>query len=254
MAFALSIVHLQEVMKKPGCPICRLEHESAVQSIDSFLWENVNNAGVRAEINDAYGFCGYHTRMLVATELSQSGHVLGVNKIYETLLKKTSGEIKTLHPKRIGLTSIQGVLDKFGFHKGEKCERTVLAPQGDCPICVLAEGSGDNAMGTLLEELNGGDEEFRKAYQRSYGVCIKHFRKGLCRYAQRYPMASGFLIDDASQRLDEERDLVLQYIQKQNWANKEEKLTDEERTAWLRALTFFIGLPPDKFDHKIPKF
>jgi len=254
MAFALSIVHMEEAMEKRGCPVCRLEYESAVQSIDSFLWENVNDPEVRKEINNAYGFCSYHTRMIVATELSQSGHVLGVNKIYETLSKNAAGEIKALRPKRIGRTSIQMMLDRIGFHKGEACERTTLAPEGRCPICVLSEGSGDNALGTLMEELNKEDEKFRQTYQRSYGICMQHLRKGLCKYAKRYPTAADFLIHDANQRLENEHELLLQYIQKQNWANKEEVLTDEERTAWLRVLAFFTGLSPDRFTHKIEEF
>jgi hypothetical protein len=254
MAFALSIVHMEEAMEKPGCPVCRLEYESAVQSIDSFLWENVNDAEVRKEINNAYGFCSYHTRMIVATELSQSGHVLGVNQIYETLSKNAAGKIKALHPKRIGRTWIQLMLEKIGFHRGGASERTTLAPEGRCPICVLVESSGDNALSTLMEQVNQGDEAFSEAYRHSYGICLQHFRRGLCNYAQRYPKAAEFLINDASQRLDEARELMLAYIQKQNWEKREEELTHQERTAWLRALAFFTGLPHHRFTHQIEQF
>lgn len=43
MAFALTAVRIEEAMKQKGCPVCRLGIEAAVHSVDSFLWENVND-------------------------------------------------------------------------------------------------------------------------------------------------------------------------------------------------------------------
>jgi hypothetical protein len=54
--------------------------------------------------------------------------------------------------------------------------------------------------------------------------------------------------------MDSQRGEMLEYIRKQNWAYKEEELTQGERTAWLRTLGFFTGLPPEKFTHIIDKF
>jgi len=64
MAFSLTIVKLENALEMKGCPICRLEQEAAEESIDAFLWENVNDPVVRKPINDAYGFCPLHTQML----------------------------------------------------------------------------------------------------------------------------------------------------------------------------------------------
>ncbi len=99
MAFALTIVKLEDVLKKTGCPVCRVEHEAAAHSIDAFLWENANDPVVRRPINDAYGFCPEHTLVLVATELSNSGPVLGVNLIYEVLAKNVGQDLKRIPGK-----------------------------------------------------------------------------------------------------------------------------------------------------------
>ena len=96
MAYVLSIVKLEESMKKSGCPVYRMEHEAAIHSIDSFLWENINDPGTRKPINDAYDFCLEHTRMLVAIEMSGSGPVLGVNMIYELLAKNVSLDLQNI--------------------------------------------------------------------------------------------------------------------------------------------------------------
>lgn len=57
MAFALTLVHLEEALQKPGCPICRLGDEAARRSVDGFLWENVNDPESRRPLQEAYGFC-----------------------------------------------------------------------------------------------------------------------------------------------------------------------------------------------------
>ena len=36
MTFALTIVKMEEAMKKSGCPVCRIEHDAALQTAVSF--------------------------------------------------------------------------------------------------------------------------------------------------------------------------------------------------------------------------
>ncbi len=47
---------------------------------------------------------------------------------------------------------------------------------------------------------------------------------------------------------------MLEYIRKHNWAYRDEQLTPDEHSAWLRTLTFFTGLPPEKFTHQLDEF
>ncbi len=42
-----------------------------------------------------------------------------------------------------------------------------------------------------------------------------------------------------------------EYIRKANWAYRDEKLTEEEDTAWRKTLTFFTGYPRDSFIYKV---
>jgi hypothetical protein len=37
MTFALTIVEMEEAMKKSGCPVCRIEHDAALQTAVSFM-------------------------------------------------------------------------------------------------------------------------------------------------------------------------------------------------------------------------
>jgi hypothetical protein len=83
---------------------------------------------------------------------------------------------------------------------------------------------------------------------------LKHLRVGLVLYGQQFPAAGEFLIQETIRRLDTQRAQMLEYIRKHNWTYREEKITPDEYAAWLRALAFFTGLPPEKFTHKIDEF
>jgi len=254
MAFALSIVKLQEALEKPGCPACRLEYDAAVSSIDSFLWENTNDPAVRKPINDAYGFCQQHTRMFVAKEMSTSGPVLGVNIIYALLAKNVVRDLQGIH-----IRDSSGGWDSFLSRLGTtpaagRRHRKLLVPAGRCPICVLAEESGADVLATLIEVLSAKEEPFLTAYRHSSGLCLQHLRSGLEQLGSRDAEVAKFLIDDAVARLTVQREGMLEYLRKHNWEYRDEKMTPEEQTAWLHTLTFFTGLPEAKFDYKLEEF
>jgi len=254
MAFALSIVTLEDALKKPGCAICRLEHEAAVRLIDTLLWENTNDPAARKPINDAYGLCPEHTRMLVAIEMSNSGPVLGVNIIYSLLAKIVSKDLKKIKPQPKPRVGIFETLRKWREHVFQQRSRSVLRPLGRCPVCEMIEQSGKNILSILFEVIETGDQKLIDAYQESDGICLQHLRVGLESYMHRHPEAADFLIKDTIQRLDTHQAQMLEYIRKHNWAYREEKLTPQERIAWLRALTFFTGYPAEKFNHRVDEF
>jgi hypothetical protein len=253
MAFALSIVRLEEALKKPGCPVCRLGHEAAIQSLDSFLWENINDPVVRKPINDAYGFCPQHTRLLVAKEMMTSGPLLGVNIIYALLAKNVSQDLQENRHKGAGITGWRTQLRKRGIFLAGRHHK-LLVPAGRCPVCVLTEESGNNVLATLFEVLDAKENQFIEAYQHSGGLCLQHLRNGLEQQRKHYAFATKLLIDDTVKRLDAQRAQMQEYLRKHNWEYRDEKMTPEEQVAWLHMLTFFTGLPETRFDHKIEEF
>ena len=254
MTFALTIVKMEEAMKKNGCPVCRIEHDAAIQSVDSFLWENVTDPVTRKPINDAYGFCPSHTQLLVAKEMMTSGPVLGVNMIYELLAKNVSHDIKRIERGRKPGRNIGSLLKKIGFGRNQHQNASGLEPKQQCPLCMLVDQSAKNTLSTLFEELNTQRGKIYETYQHSNGVCLKHLRIGLELYDQQFPAAGNFLIQETIRRLDTQRAQMLEYIRKNNWAYRDEEITPDERAAWLRTVAFFTGLPPEKFTHKIDEY
>ncbi|HSV85441.1 MAG TPA: DUF6062 family protein [Levilinea sp.] len=249
MAFALSVAKLVDAMKLQGCPVCRRAWQASSDSMEIFLWENVNDPRIRGEINAAYGFCDYHTRLLVSRELSNSGVVLGVNIIYELLGRIVAEELK----KALLRGQVAGFLGRL-LKKGARQANRILPGRDICPACKLTHQVVVNTLFTLFESLEKGVVDLREAYLESDRLCFDHLHWGLKQYAADHIVASRFLIDDAVQRLGNMSADMRGYIRKSNWEYREEKMTPDENDAWQRMLVFFTGYPAPVFSFKVPQF
>ncbi len=258
MAFALSVNHLIEAMRKPGCPVCRIYRQASERALESFLWENVNEPDVRQGILDAYGFCPAHTRVMVARELFTSSLPLGTNIIYEHLGRVVAGELKTLRPgtpagaiSRLGRQA-RAWLKRLGL---VRTPAGALHPRGVCPACASGENGALNSLHVLCEELQRrgalDDNEVRRVYLSSDGLCLAHLRTIVDLYAGGFPKALELLLDDAAQRLEQQSKHMKEYIRKSNWSYRDEKVTEEEDTAWRKTLGFFTGYAGEAFTYKV---
>jgi hypothetical protein len=248
MPFALTVAHLKDALKEPGCPICRLAHEAAENSTASFLWENVNDPALRQDILAAYGFCPEHTRLLVAKELMESATVLGVNIIFEHLGRAVSTQLQAVKLKEQWTGDLWKLLGMGGSSP------QILAPSRICPICASSQQSALNVLSDLLAELGRGTEDIRSSYLASDGVCLAHLRLGFKHFGRQFPASIKMVIDTAAERLALQAKQMQGYVRKSNWEYREEKMTPEESEAWRKTLTFFTGLPGDQFHHKVEKF
>lgn len=260
MAFALAVNHLIEAMQKPGCPICRIGRLGAQRALESFLWENVNEPDVRQGILDSYGFCPPHTRVMVAQELYTSSLPLGTNIIYEHLGRVVANELKTLRPGGAGaaLQGARGGLAKLLGRLGIRAAGGPLTPRGACPACSAGENAAVNSLHALCEELqrsagsaSGPGEEVRAVYLASSGLCLAHVRAAVNLHGARHPRAVALLIDDAVGRLEAQSKDMKEYIRKNNWTYRDEKLSEAEDTAWRKTLGFFTGYAGESFIYKV---
>ena len=192
--------------------------------------------------------------MLVALELSNSGPVLGVNLIYESVVKKTLREMQGIKPGRKSGGGFLDWLRKLGLPLPQRVKPGVLTPKVACPACTTSTQTGLNTLSTLFEQIEARDENFIAIYQQSDGVCFSHLRLGLTQLLDDQPQAAAFLIEDTRQRLTAHQAGMLEYIRKHNWAYKHEQMSEEEKLAWIKTLTFFTGHPESRFSHKVDEF
>jgi hypothetical protein len=249
MAFAMAVNNLIEAMKKPGCPACRIFRQASERALESFLWENVNEPDVRQGILDAYGFCAAHTRVMVAREVLSSSIPLGTNIIYEHLGRVVARELHSLRPSGLGAARrpLRALLHRLGLAKSASGP---LHPRGPCPACASGENAATNCLHVLCEELQK-PADVRETYLASDGLCLAHLRAAIEAHTQKFPGAVTLLIDDSVQRLEAQSMEMKEFIRKNNWAYRDEKLSEAEDTAWRKTLGFFTGYAGTTFTHKV---
>lgn len=71
-----------EACLEPGCPVCRCVTAESRSYLDALLYEQVTDADTRRAIRASWGFCNWHTWMLVEIEHSLFGAAI----IYEDLV------------------------------------------------------------------------------------------------------------------------------------------------------------------------
>jgi hypothetical protein len=253
MAFALAVNNLVEAMGKKGCPVCRIFRQASERALESFLWENVNEPDVRQGILAANGFCPIHTRVMVARELYTSSLPLGTNIIYEHLGRVIAGELRSLRPGSAANTigglrrGMQQFFARFGLASKNGGP---LHPRGECPACTAGNNGGFNSLHVLCEEIPK-QGEVQKVYLESDGLCLRHLRDAIVLHSNSFPQAVQLLIDDSVQRLERQSKDMKEYIRKSNWAYRDEKLSEEEDTAWRKTLSFFTGYSGDSFIFRV---
>ena len=249
MPFAITIANLIETMKQPGCPICILDRNAARKAVDVFLWESMMEPKTRETAMRAYGFCPPHTRLLVAADLSHSGLPLATNILYEQLHGRTLQALQGWQGSQARSGFIRTLLTRLGFNL-RASTTPVLEPAARCPICVSAEQSTINMMAALFEEMESETADLVRAYEDSDGLCLAHLRMGLSHLAQAHPRAASRMVRLSTQRIEQQRARMQEFIRKKNWEYRDESLTDEESEAWRDALTFYTGFPGKSFTHK----
>lgn len=86
-------------LDEPGCPVCRASVRAAAKYLESFLWENVNDFGVRDVLRKDHGFCREHSLALLQVAAARS-EALGVAILYEDLLERIERELANARPSR----------------------------------------------------------------------------------------------------------------------------------------------------------
>src|SRR3972149_12031574 len=161
----ITYFNLLDASKEKGCPICFLIKNAVNKSMDNFLYENVNDPGVRKEIRKSLGYCNFH-----AWQLQKIGDGLGLGIIYEELLNILTDKIEGCHShqnKNISHVLLKELLQnkaKLNYH--EKSKLT-------CPICRDLRECEKRYITAFIEYFN--DAEFHKSFKFSFGLCLPHF-------------------------------------------------------------------------------
>ncbi len=226
---------LQNVLTRPGCPICALGEQAAHSYLDGLLWESVNDPGIRERLAGSLGFCGRHSREL----LTFPGERLGVAILQRAVLREA---VNRLHqnPAASPPGFVQSIQDKLSG----RIDRT--APESGpsqsmrpCPACVQQDQAEALACETLLTHFTG---DLDGPLLSAGGLCWPHLQRALESEGETPVRAALVQLhrrawEAVAAQLDE-------LIRKNDHRFRAEKITEQERSAIDRSIAILTGAYP----------
>lgn len=236
-------MNLKAAMQQSGCPICHVCRKSETHYLKSLFEYISSDFNTRILIS---GFCRRHAWQLLDMEVSAWGVPMGNSIVYEDLVREVRKEIET--PLSLIIKSnnknkwwiiIHRFLNRLTIPKGKGV--VAFRARKPCRVCELSMEKAVHSAKALVRMLS--KSEFQVFYSTSDGVCLPHLWEIL---------ASGetnpgllFLLTDIRDRLRILENELNEFVRKQSWQYRDEKITEPERTAVKRAVAFFTGDPED---------
>jgi hypothetical protein len=213
--------NLLDALKENGCAICTLIKKSVHKSMDDFLYERVNDPGVRKEIRESFGFCNRH-----AWQMQKFGDGFGLSIIYHYLLGLL---IDKTDKQMDAKTLIKGLLQDKEMRNFQKIQNT-------CMVCKEAKEVERRYIEVFIE--NFEDAELQFAFKSSFGLCLPHLLTllKLCKDAK----ISAEVLRIESAKIKSIIEELNEFERKHDYRFSEEKF-GREGDSWIRAIEKLIG-------------
>lgn len=233
---------LYQALSEPGCALCRLLAKVADNYIDGVLWELVNDADIRRDLNQARGYCQDHAWLLVRYG-SSLGTGLLMQGVVETLLAVI--ETANFEPQPASFSLRQMWRANGNSTHADPASPALIAnlsPQIPCPVCTAVQKSEDYYLDALVKHFCGPDN-LAARYRASAGFCLPHFRLALSRVSDEATFTALVAAQKAVwQRLNAE---LKEFIRKNDYLLLKEGF-GPEGNSWLRAIETISGAAPLK--------
>jgi len=207
-----------DALKEQGCPVCYLVKKATHKFMDDFLYESVNDPGLRQEIKASQGFCNRH-----AWQLHKFGDGFGQAIVYGDLINIILKKLEDINEN----TSLQEVLKKISPGRGTR---------KICMFCRQEKDAEERYISVFRESFD--DPEFSVAYKNSFGLCLPHivFALKKCRNKN---LVKGLIEIDAP-KLSGLIGELKEFLRKHDYRFSNEKF-GKEGDSWIRAIEKFIG-------------
>lgn len=163
----IGYVQLLEACREPGCPVCRCAIRDGRRYLETLLYEQVTDPVTRRALRASWGFCNWHTWMLL--EIPHA--VFGAAIIYEDILDRVlarAGEASAgadRSRRRGWLARLLGMRNAAPGRRGD-------GQRARCPTCAEVGDAERRYLDTLARL--GHEGELEAAYARSDGLCAPH--------------------------------------------------------------------------------
>jgi hypothetical protein len=209
--------NLLEALKE-GCPICYLVKKTTHKFMDDFLYERVNDPGVRKEIKASQGFCNRH-----AWQLQKFGDGFGQAIVYSDLMNAVLKELEEINES----ISVKELLKRINLG---------TASRQICIFCKQEKDAEERYISVFWEGFD--DTEFSFQYKSSFGLCLPHLAFALkkCRNKR----LAKELIDIETGKISGLIAELKEFMRKHDYRFSKEKF-GKEGDSWIRTIEKFIG-------------
>lgn len=149
------------------CPLCFLEKQLEQEAIDYALGAAMMEPDYREQSNEK-GYCNKHY-----TEMFKRPNKLSLALVLDTHLEEIRKKLEKYEKSAKSLKG-GGLFKKSGAGEfGEKLSKELDAIESDCMVCDKINHTMERYIDVLLY-MWANDEEFKKKFDKSKGVCLKH--------------------------------------------------------------------------------
>lgn len=213
-----------DALKEGRCAICSLLKKTIHKLMDDFLYEQVNDPGVRNEIRESLGFCSLH-----AWQLQKFGDPFGSAIIYDDLMQLVVDRIERTAISEKGIKEFSAEIlkiDNKSYHRKKAI----------CPVCKSRTEAEARYVSTFIESFN--EPEFLSCYKSSFGLCLPHLRKVINSCRQKKIIREVLNIELAKMK-----ELIneLKEIQRKHDYRFSHEGFGKEGDAWIRAVEKMVG-------------
>jgi hypothetical protein len=249
----LTICILEAIEESTGCLLCYLYSKNEKRYMEHLLTcEVVMDPGFRNRVILAKGFCNHHAHLLYKTAqtpgvLDGGAYALYMRSVVESILEELESRsiesLNALDSKRDNGTITKGRARRDLFLRVRHTLRQVVQRRQPCPACESLLFSDRTGLHTLVEMLS--DEDFRKEFKSSKGLCLPHFMSAI-RVLGTSKLKNSANIYHALMQVEKERlrsvaYYLSEFLRKQRWDARNEP-SGLEVNANKMALNALVGV------------
>lgn len=227
----IGFFRLVEACAHPGCPVCRCVTRDSRSYLDALLYEQVTDPDTRRAIRASWGFCSWHTWMLLEVERAIFGSALIYEELVKLALSRTErlGERAELPRPRGWLATLLG---------GRRRSSSVEGYRGraECPACAAAADTERRYLATVVTFIDDGD--LAAAYAQSEGLCVPHLFAVLEHDGDR--REARVLVDRTREKWARLGQEISSFVSKHDYRNQE-PYSQAEAASYARAFEMLAG-------------
>ena len=225
-------IEIKRLLKKKGCPICRICDEHLKSVLFWFFNETYAGGSNVDKYIDYWGFCEKHTKMV-----AKIGPEWQKSAIYSWIIENQLPKIQRIHKAILDYHGRSQIKQSFARRNYEKVVEKVK-PRGKCLFCESMTQTSDYYIEELLKALN--DAEIQDLYAKSSGLCMQHFFQALDFFNGKNGFQITKIVKSQLRRLSELKHDFEEFFRKGDYRFSHEPKGREQDT-WIRAMKKIIG-------------